>query len=733
MTNERDQVTGEHALRDGENDRLGFRNVAERIATSIVDRASVDGLVIGLEGQWGAGKSSLLHLIRRSLDQIPEEERPTVINFRPWLVGDRDALLTALLSELADKISHVSFAKGNKKTIRSQRAQKAADAIRVFARALGKTGGIVETAGEYWAPLKLFGKALTLFGKAAEKEKIPNDLSTLKMKITSLLKDINHRFIVTIDDVDRLEPSEAIEVLRLVRSVADFPNLIYILCYDTERLAEAIQKGANVEDGNFYLEKIVQLTVMVPKPEAYELRQWFSEQINELIGPISDYELHQRIKNVIDREGGVRLKTPRAVVRTLDAIRFLWPAIRDEKLDVADLIWLQLIKNDSPKLYRWIEIYVATSAAISFGTAAVTESGREESLKELIDQVADRSFDDATYRQTFADTLPGIHANYGRNDPPFSIFEPVHTLSRQSHINLRRLSSPDHYRIYFGLIKPTHAISQYEFSDLWEASRRGSEITANFFTNIHSQTFPNSLHKSDVLFERLQGMDPTLLSFSQARNILLALGEMMDDARDTEENLIVTTWDRAERLIPILYSRLGNDQRAETTQTLFAHGRALGWLTSVLREEIFAHGRFGNRKKTQDEWLLPDPEFELACQTMVARYRSMTIGAILASPRPLGIFFAWSQAGYEAEPREAIANSTRTDEGLVEVLSAFTTSVESSNRGRYTVLNKEYGNIFFDYDVAISRLKAIATSGRLELRSKAQELVDAANESFSSY
>jgi predicted KAP-like P-loop ATPase len=48
------EVAGEHALREGERDRLGFGEIAGRIANSIVDRASIDGLVIGLDGKWRA-------------------------------------------------------------------------------------------------------------------------------------------------------------------------------------------------------------------------------------------------------------------------------------------------------------------------------------------------------------------------------------------------------------------------------------------------------------------------------------------------------------------------------------------------------------------------------------------------------------------------------------------------------------------------------------------------------
>ena len=95
----------------------------------------------------------------------------------------------------------------------------------------------------------------------------PPQLSELKDKLARSLRELGHRFIITIDDVDRLEPAEVIEILRLVRSVVDLPNVIYLLCYESGILAHSIEKAAGVESGQSYLEKIVQLTVMVPKPE----------------------------------------------------------------------------------------------------------------------------------------------------------------------------------------------------------------------------------------------------------------------------------------------------------------------------------------------------------------------------------------------------------------------------------------------------------------------------------
>lgn len=94
-------VKGDRALGSGDKDKLGFREVAEQIATSLVDRASEDGLVIGIEGAWGSGKSSLLFLIGDELGKLPRiSTQPLSISGR-WLIGNRDALITSLFGELS--------------------------------------------------------------------------------------------------------------------------------------------------------------------------------------------------------------------------------------------------------------------------------------------------------------------------------------------------------------------------------------------------------------------------------------------------------------------------------------------------------------------------------------------------------------------------------------------------------------------------------------------------------
>src|SRR6516164_3772907 len=122
-------IKGDRPLDSGDEDKLGFREVAERIATSLVDHASEDGLVIGVEGAWGSGKSSLLFLIGDELGNLPKDQQPTVINFRPWLIGNRDALITSLFGELSKQLDQVALNAGDATRISVAKAKEAGEAL----------------------------------------------------------------------------------------------------------------------------------------------------------------------------------------------------------------------------------------------------------------------------------------------------------------------------------------------------------------------------------------------------------------------------------------------------------------------------------------------------------------------------------------------------------------------------------------------------------------------------
>lgn len=718
-------VRGERALRDGDNDRLGFGEVAARIATALTSPQTKDGMVVGLNGKWGAGKSSLLYLVQRQLLSMPEESRPTVINFRPWLIGNRDALLATLFGDLADAVSKVNNSRGDIKSVVSDKAGKAAERLRKFGSVLSRTGSLISVAGAFYPGLGLLGDAVSSLAPITEEESV--SLTDLKDGLIADLKALDHRIIVTIDDVDRLEPQEILEILRLVRSVADFPNVIYLLCYDADILAESIQAGAKVADGAAFLEKIVQLTVMVPIPEAFQLRQWFALELEKILGAIPE-NVAKRLLDVIDQEGGRQLRTPRSVSRTLDSIRFVWAAVSEEGLDAADLVWLQLIKDGAPKFYRWVETYLANVAATSFGTAMMSESNIKQAETELL-AVLNGSFKDYYYCHSLSEILPSVVAKFDKESPSVKIFQNRSSADIAGSIHGRRLASPDHYKLYFSVTAPGHAISREVMGQLWHAADVSSQEVADLLIGLHNQKVVNSLRKTDVLFERLRFGGLSTVSENQAKNMIMAFGSVMDDFYriDPQERFFVATnWERAERLLPLLLEKISESAHDDVIRIFASTSPAISFLTSIFRAETFSHGIYGDQKEPEEKWLLTKENYERFSNIMLARYRDMSFADMMAAPRRVQILYAWKQGGDEKGVRKFVTKAIKSDLGFVEVLEGFVSRVTSSDAGEYNVLKGANVEPYVGFDNAQKRLaKIISKSADSDVVNRAIKLLDA--------
>jgi hypothetical protein len=503
-----------------------------------------------------------------------------------------------------------------------------------------------------------------------------------------------------------------------VRSVVDLPNVIYLLCYDSDTLAHSIKKAARVKSGHSYLEKIVQLTVMVPKPEPLQLRQWFSDELH-LIASAKDEDELSRLKLVIDYEGGRQLQTPRSVVRALDAVRFFWPSLREAEADLADLVWLQLIKNGNPALYRWIEEYCGTAAALSLGIARVEEAEKTQELGALLATAPSGHFDDLMYQHNFAEQLPGLELDHSPGGNKFKIFEHVSDSDRDEAIRKKRLASPDHYRLYFALAGPSHALTQDDFTSMWAAAAAGADEAGMALLHLHDEHAAGSLTKADLLLERIKSGAYKVLAAGQCENLLLALSHVMDEAyrrHPFDRFWVSSLWDRAQWLIPLLLSRLEPARRPAVVTAMFSEGAAIGWLTSLFRHETFAHGRYGDRSRPETEWLFTNAELDRITELMLGRYRAMSASDAFRCPDPVSLLFAWRQGGDEQGPRRLVETNIVSDKGLVETLEHLTSPITSSDRGKFDVLKKENLAPFMDYENAMQRIQAIKHDNDLGAR-----------------
>ena len=173
----------------------------------------------------------------------------------------------------------------------------------------------------------------------------------MRDELAADLQGQDKRLLVIIDDVDRLPTNEVRQIFRLVKSVADLPNVIYLLIFDREVAERAFEDPGN-DLGPKWYEKIVQAAFDLPPVQRMDIQQLFVEGLNKLAGSMEEPNL-TRWGNVYHDCVAPWLRTPRDAGRLLNALVVSWPAVARD-VDFADFIALETLRLFEPALHAFI-------------------------------------------------------------------------------------------------------------------------------------------------------------------------------------------------------------------------------------------------------------------------------------------------------------------------------------------------------------------------------------------
>lgn len=169
------------------------------------------------------------------------------------------------------------------------------------------------------------------------------------MESAADLKSSPFRIIVLIDDLDRLNKEEALDILRLVRLVGDFPNITYLLAFDREILETLIAPTKN--EGADYLNKIIQVNRALPEIPQYRIDDYFVEQLNlefSLLGSEAVFTA-EAWPDVYHEIVKPHIKTLRDVKRLILGMRLTLKTL-GTKINLVDLVALESIRIFEPDL-----------------------------------------------------------------------------------------------------------------------------------------------------------------------------------------------------------------------------------------------------------------------------------------------------------------------------------------------------------------------------------------------
>lgn len=317
-------------------DLFNRQHIANTLTKTIKNYKESDSISIGIIGDWGSGKTSFINMV---LEDFEGDKNFIIINFNPWNISTRKQLISDFFTKLSAEIRRTDSSKLYKKLSGDLKTLSYAFKPLKFIPGLDAFASITSEA---------IGNISDALQKTAEMTE--KNLDVTKEEINNKIKNIGKKIIIVIDDLDRLADTDIQEIFQLVRSIADFKNTMYILAYDNEIVTKALDK-IQKDKGDRYIEKIVQVPIVLPKLNKHTLEDIFLKKIDNIglkYPKLDDGRLARHAQNLAQCFHNLR-----DVNRYINILSFEINAI-EEDLFLYDFAVITLIKIFEPTIYDYI-------------------------------------------------------------------------------------------------------------------------------------------------------------------------------------------------------------------------------------------------------------------------------------------------------------------------------------------------------------------------------------------
>jgi predicted KAP-like P-loop ATPase len=258
-------------IKNTKQDWLGRQPFAEMLGKAILGWKERDSLVIALFGPWGSGKTSIKNLC---VDYLRSDIE--ILEFNPWYFPNEDLLFREFFRELgikanpfqteAEKAAFASdielYATLLEMAIPFIPVVAALSHPAIAAQAATLAVGAVASTATLSAGLAAMKYEKSLAEKQIQAGGAQLTVQELKDKLCRQLSQLEKPVLVVMDDIDRLQPTAIRLIFQLVKASADFPNLVYMLCFERQIITKSLTTEAF--NGQDYLEKIIQVGFDIP-------------------------------------------------------------------------------------------------------------------------------------------------------------------------------------------------------------------------------------------------------------------------------------------------------------------------------------------------------------------------------------------------------------------------------------------------------------------------------------
>jgi len=331
-------LLADNPVDDQERDFLEFGRYLTPLESLLSNPDTETPFTVGIFGPWGSGKTSLLRLLESKLNTY--EDRFVCVRFNPWIYRHEPNLLLPLLHTLHDSLDR-------------QGAGRFKESAKRIAEVLACVGANVLL------------KALTLSTSVDDLEKLEaryrqahdrvespmRRLREALQKEADLVAENNSKLVLFVDDLDRCEPHQIVDLLEATKLFFDLRHVFLILALDQEVVERGIEiryekfrfaEGRARAIGAEYLEKMVQLPL--------QLFPLFRPQVGQFLDKLVLSETVQPYKRLLTE---LLEPNPRKIKRILNTFTVISHVAQtvDQSLQGEDLLRLVVLQVQSPDLF----------------------------------------------------------------------------------------------------------------------------------------------------------------------------------------------------------------------------------------------------------------------------------------------------------------------------------------------------------------------------------------------
>lgn len=235
-------------------------------------------MTISIQGEWGSGKTSMMNMMQENLQGTIH-----TIWFNTWQFSQFDAGNSLVFSMIEVLLESLGCNEELRKKILSGLVGFGKTAIKIFTEksisgeAANKVGEMMEGGSVNYA-----SEIIHL------KERFQNAINE------KLKKENKDRVVIFVDDLDRLQPVKAVELLEVLKMFLDCENCVFILAVDYEVVTLGIKQKFNSdvgdEKGRSFFDKIIQLPFKMPVAQ-YNIKKYIVGMMERLSVSTDDEEV----------------------------------------------------------------------------------------------------------------------------------------------------------------------------------------------------------------------------------------------------------------------------------------------------------------------------------------------------------------------------------------------------------------------------------------------------------